>query len=142
MKLLKKTGKALWVGGAVMLDLANPVNLLFVVLLFVAGFALLNEGMVLVGFVSTLALLSVIVWAGVLAAIVFGTGKTLSTGGFWVFLVISFLASLTIWSFEIFNDLAHDQAAHVAGLAAIMLVFALYLVPRLRRAYQSKGLLT
>ncbi len=141
MKLLKKTGKALWVGGAVILDLATPVNLLFVALLFVAGFALLNEGMVLVGFISTLALLSAIVWAGVLAAIFSGAGKTLSTGGFRVFLVVAFVASLTIWSFEIVKDIADDQAAHIAGLAAIMLVFALVLVPRLRRLYQSKGIL-
>ncbi len=138
---VKKTGKALAVGGKIFLGLATPVNLFFVVLLFVAGFALFNERIILVGFVSTLALLSAILAAGGLAAVLTGFDKTLSPGGFNLFLALSFVATLAIWSLELVNDIPVSQWLYVAGLAAIMLLFSLHLVPRLRRAYQSAGIM-
>ncbi|MCF6200455.1 MAG: hypothetical protein L3J67_13925 [Hyphomicrobiaceae bacterium] len=124
-----------------MLDMATPVNLLFVVLLFVAGFALLNEGMILVGFISTLALLTAVLGAAMLAMITVRANKTLSPAGFRVFLVLAFVIPLAIWALEVFNHIPEHQWLHVLGLAVIMLLFSLHLVPRLRRLYQSMGVM-
>ncbi|MCP4936749.1 MAG: hypothetical protein GY927_21735 [bacterium] len=120
------------------MSLANPVNLLFFVLLVVAGFALLNEQIILVGIISTLALLMVAVAAGVLAIFFVGSNKTLSSRGFTIFLGLALVVPVAIWSFEIFNTIPHNQWFYVAELVAIMLVCSLYLVPRLRDIYRSK----
>ena len=141
LEQLRAAGKALSVGGAVILDMANPVNLAFFALIVMAFFALFNEQIILVGMISTLSLLTGAVAAGLLAAILSGTGKTLSPGGFKLFLALAFAIPLVLWSFEIFNTIAENQWLHVAGLAAIMLLFSLYPVPRSRRLFQSKGIM-
>ena len=138
---LKKSGRALSAGGAVFLSLANPVNLLFVVLLFVAGFALLTERIVLVGFISTLALLMAALGASLLAAFLLRFEKTLSPRGFSIFLAITFVTTLFTWSFEIFNDIADFQWFYVALLAAVLLTCSLVLVPRLQNEYLARGIL-
>ncbi len=140
-KPINTTSKALSAGGAALTTIANPTNLLFVILLFVAGFALFNEQIVLVGIISTLALLMVAVAAGLLAIIMVRSNKTLSSRGFAIFLGLALVVPVAVWSFEIYNDIATNQWLYVAQLAAIMLVFALYLVPRLRRVYQAIGIL-
>ena len=139
--LFHKILKALSAGGAVILSMANPINLLFVVLVVMAGFALFNEWIILVGMISTLALLTGAIGAGILAMIFVGFDKKLSSRGFQIFLAAAFAISFIIWSFEIFNTIPSHQWLHVAGLAAIMLIFALYLVPRLRDVYRSKGVM-
>jgi len=123
------------------MSLANPVNLLFFILLVVAGFALFNEQIVLVGIISTLALLMVAVAAGLLAMFFVGTNKTLSSGGFKLFLGLALVVPVAIWSFEIFNTIPQNQWLYVAELAAIMLICSLYLVPKLRDVYRSKGVM-
>ena len=138
---MEKTLKALSAGGAVFLSLANPVNLLFFALIVMAGFALFTEQIVLVGMISTLAMLTAALGAALLAIIMVGFDKTLSPRGFSVFLVIAFIISLFIWSFEIFVTMPDNQWLYVAALAAIILLCSLYLVPRLRDVYRSKGIL-
>ena len=133
--------KALSAGGAVFLNIANPVNLLFFILMVMAGFALLNEQIILVGMISTLAMLTVALGASLLAMLLVPASKTLSSAGFKLFLAFAFVISLTIWAFEIFNTIADKPWLHVAGLAAIMLLCSLYLVPRLRDVYRSKGVM-
>ena len=133
--------KALSAGGIVFLSLANPINLLFVALIVMAGFALFNEWIVLVGMISTLALLTGAIGAGILAIIFVSFDKKLSSRGFEIFLGAAFVIPFIIWSFEIFNTIPSHQWLHVAGLAAIMLICSLYLVPRLRDVYRSKGVM-
>ncbi len=140
-KLSCKIRKSLSAGGAVMLKMANPINLFFFILLVVAGLALLNEQIILVGIISTLALLMGAIGAGLLAMIFVGSSKTLSARGFAIFVGCAFILPVTVWSFEIFNTIPQNQWLYVAGLAAIMLICSLYLVPRLRRAYQSFGVM-
>ena len=139
--MLKKTMNALSAGAGVFLSLANPVNLLFVALLFMAGFALFNEQILLVGFISTLALLTAALGAGLLAAIFVSINKTLSQRGFSIFLAIAFIVALSIWSFEIFITIPDNPWLYVASLALILLVSAFYLVPRLRDVYRSAGIM-
>jgi len=140
-EMLKRTKKALSAGGAVFLSLANPVNLLFFALLVMAGFAMLNEQIILVGMISTLAMLTAALGAAVLAMIFVPAGKKLPSLGFKLFLAFAFVASLTIWAFEIFNTIPDNQWLHVAGLAAIMLICSFYLVPRLREVYRKAGVM-
>ncbi len=139
--MLKKTMKSASAGGAVFLTLANPVNLLFVILLFVAGFALFNEQIILVGFISTLALLMVAVAAGLLAMFFVGSNTTLSSRGFAIFLGLALVVPTAIWSFEIFNDIAANQWIYVVELVVIMLVCSFVLVPRLREVFRAKGVM-
>ena len=91
--------------------------------------------------ISTLAMLTAAVGAGLLAIVFVGLNKTLSARGFQIFLGVVFIVPLVIWSFEIFNDISDNQWLYVAGLAAIMLVCSLYLVPRLRQLYGAKGVM-
>ena len=138
---IKTTMKALSAGAAAMMTISNPVTILFVLLMVMAGFALLNEQIILVGMISTLALLMGALGAGLLAMISVRTRKTLSPRGFQIFLGLAFVIPLIIWSFAIFNDIPQYPWLHVAGLATIMLVCALYLVPRLRNVFRSKGVM-
>ena len=139
--LLQKTGAVLSAGGAAFSSVASPVNLLFVLLIVLAGLALFAEQFILVGMIGTLALLTGAIGAGVLAMIMVAVDKTLSPRGFSFFLAVAFVIPLTLWSSEIFNDLPDRQWLYVALLAAIMLLCALYLVPRLHRAYRAKGVM-
>ena len=139
--MFAKAKKILSAGGAAMTTIANPVNLLFVFLMVMAGLAVSSEQIILVGMISTLALLMGAVGAALLAMFVLSLDKTLSARGFAIFLAAAFIVPVVVWTPEIFNTIPDNQWLYVAGLAVIMLVFSLFLVPRLRRAYQAAGVL-
>ena len=141
ISLLQKTKVVLSTGGAAFASIATPVNLLLVLLIVLAGQALFAEQFILVGIIGTLALLTGAVAAGVLAMIMVAMGKTLSPRGFNLFLALAFIIPLALWSSEIFNDLPDQQWGYLAFLATTMLLCAPYLVPRLRRAYNAKGVM-
>ncbi len=133
--------KTLSVGGGVILTLATPINLFFIVMLLLAGQAVFNEQIILVGVISTLALFMAAIAAALLAMIVVGSGKSLSQRGFVVFLVGLFVALVLIWMPEIFRNIAGTPWLYVAALSAILLACSLVLVPRLRALFVANGVI-
>ncbi len=139
--LSRKVANILSAGGVAFSSLANPVNLMFVILLFVAGFALFNERIVLVCFISTLALLTVAFAAGILAMLLATFNGKLPQAGFRVFSGLSFLVSLALWSQEIFRNIPATPWPYTVLLAVLMLAVSPWFSLRLQTVFRAHGIL-
>jgi hypothetical protein len=138
---VKPTAKALSAAGAAIMCISNPVTLLFILLIVMAYMAVLNEQIILIGMISTLAMLMGAIGAGILAIFFVRFDKTLSPRGFSIFLAFAFVIPLMVWTPEIFNVISDNQWFYVVGLAAIMFACSLHLVPRLLNVYRLKGVM-